>query len=164
MVDLARLRKQPPPASSWIPEDPQDPDGPAFLLAPLYTPAFLRYRVTRLQDPHYRLLQEEQRRQLRMRQLGQAPLPLTAAQEQQLEALETELLVETLAQTVLLDWRGQTSDDEPTPYSLEVAIETLTASATFRDFIVSLAGEVTQRAQEAEGEATKNCAPAFGGP
>lgn len=154
MVDFARLKKIIPAETQWVAEDPSQPDGPAFLLAPLFSAAWYRVRDTHLQDPWYQPLLEEQRRQARARTILLEPPPsLPILQQQALDALELELNIEVTLATVLLDWRGQTSDGAEVPYTKDVARENLQIEA-FRDLIASLAPRPRQGPETAKNSGT----------
>lgn len=67
------------------------------------------------------------------------------------EDLAEKLLVDALANTILLDWKGFTKDGQDYPYSVDNARAFLAESADFRDFVSDAANEMeTFRAAEVE--------------
>lgn len=66
---------------------------------------------------------------------------------------ENRVLCETMAQTVLLDWRGFKDGTKDFPYSQEAALNLLLRSIDFRNDIAELAAvEDTFRAEELEDD------------
>ncbi|HWM89404.1 MAG TPA: hypothetical protein VN493_01410 [Thermoanaerobaculia bacterium] len=67
------------------------------------------------------------------------------------EELAEKLLVDALANTILLDWKGFTKGGEDFPYSVDNARSFLQESADFRDFVSDAANEMENfRAEELE--------------
>lgn len=67
------------------------------------------------------------------------------------EELAEKLLVDALANTILLDWKGFTKAGEDFPYSVDNARVFLQESADFRDFVSDAANEMENfRAEELE--------------
>lgn len=67
------------------------------------------------------------------------------------EELAEKLLVDALANTILLDWQGFTRGEEAFPYSVDNARAFLSESADFRDFVSDAANEMENyRAEELE--------------
>lgn len=67
------------------------------------------------------------------------------------EELAEKLLVDALANTILIDWQGFTRGGEPFPYSVDNARSFLQESADFRDFVSDAANEMENfRAEELE--------------
>ena len=67
------------------------------------------------------------------------------------EELAEKLLVDALANTILLDWKGFTKGGEDFPYSTDNARSFLQESADFRDFVSDAANEMENfRAEELE--------------
>jgi hypothetical protein len=67
------------------------------------------------------------------------------------EELAEKLLVDALANTILLDWKGFTRSGEDFPYSVDNARSFLQESADFRDFVSDAANEMENyRAEELE--------------
>jgi hypothetical protein len=153
-MDFAKFRRIVTTDAQWIPEDASHPDGPAFLLAPFWSQAWTRARDAKLQTPKYRPLMEEQRRQHRHQNvlLEEAP-PLPLIQQQELDRLQAELDQELTAETVILDWRGQTHNGVDVPYNVETVRENLRYSA-FRDFIAAMAPPLRQEADSAKNSGT----------
>ena len=71
------------------------------------------------------------------------------------EDLAEKLLVDALANTILLDWQGFTKDGESFPYSVDNARAFLAESPDFRDFVSDAANEMenyrTAELEEARG-------------
>lgn len=97
-----------------------------------------------------RLNSEQYRRALRRRlEPHKVRLRLNKVPEELLE----RLTVETLAETVLIDWRGIEDGGEPLTYSREAAERLLTDLPEFREFVVAQAGDLAlfqQQRVEAE--------------
>lgn len=67
------------------------------------------------------------------------------------EELAEKLLVDALANTILLDWKGFTKDGEDFLYSVDNARSFLQESADFRDFVSDAANEMENfRGEELE--------------
>jgi hypothetical protein len=67
------------------------------------------------------------------------------------EELAEKLLVDALANTILLDWQGFTKEGTDFPYSVDNARVFLQESADFRDFVSDAANEMENfRAEELE--------------
>jgi len=67
------------------------------------------------------------------------------------EELAEKLLVDALASTILLDWKGFTKGDEAFPYSVDNARAFLSESADFRDLVSDAANEMENfRSEELE--------------
>lgn len=67
------------------------------------------------------------------------------------EELAEKLLVDALANTILLDWKGFTKEGTDFPYSIDNARSFLQESADFRDFVSDAANEMENfRAEELE--------------
>ena len=67
------------------------------------------------------------------------------------EELAEKLLVDALANTILIDWQGFTKGGEPFPYSVDNARSFLQESADFRDFVSDAANEMENfRSEELE--------------
>lgn len=67
------------------------------------------------------------------------------------EELAEKLLVDALANTILLDWKGFTRGGEDYPYNIDNARAFLQESADFRDFVSDAANEMENfRAEELE--------------
>lgn len=67
------------------------------------------------------------------------------------EAL-TPILVEAMAEHILLGWEGCNMNGKPFPYSKENAIALLNIP-TFRDFVANEAGKISNFVSEKEGQA-----------
>src|SRR6185436_7183230 len=67
------------------------------------------------------------------------------------EELAEKLLVDALANTILLDWKGFTKEGADFPYSVDNARSFLQESADFRDFVSDAANEMENfRGEELE--------------
>lgn len=67
------------------------------------------------------------------------------------EDLAEKLLVDALANTILLDWKGFTKEGQDFPYSVDNARSFLAESADFRDLVSDAANEMeTFRSAEIE--------------
>jgi hypothetical protein len=67
------------------------------------------------------------------------------------EELAEKLLVDALANTILLDWQGFTKEGADFPYSVDNARSFLQESADFRDFVSDAANEMENfRGEELE--------------
>lgn len=79
------------------------------------------------------------------------------------DEVANKVLIETMAETILLDWDGIQKDGKTLPYSKENAVLLLTDLKDFRRIITELADESeTFRKQEME-ESEKNLKPSSGG-
>ena len=100
-----------------------------------------RIKVARMNNPrykkHFQRITKPYRRQIRSGTLS--------------EELAEKLLVDALAQTILLDWEGFTKGGKKFSYSLDNAKTFLTESTDFRELVTDAASEMeTFRAQEVE--------------
>lgn len=68
----------------------------------------------------------------------------------------TKIAIETIAETILLDWKGITYDGKPLPYSKENAIRLLTESEDFRELVSNISSERKTFQQELDEAITKN--------
>jgi len=66
-----------------------------------------------------------------------------------------KILIQCLAETILLDWKGIEEDGKKVPYSVEKAIEYL-GIKDFRDFVVSCADDFALYKAEQDEETAKN--------
>lgn len=66
------------------------------------------------------------------------------------------LFLETLAESVLVDWDGFTSNGQPLPYSREAALDLLTRFQRIRDFVMKKSDEMERFTEAANEEAEKN--------
>lgn len=67
-----------------------------------------------------------------------------------------QILIEVIAETVLLDWEGIKEDGVPLPYSRENAIRVLTEIRAFRDIVVSIADRMETFRRESVENSEKN--------
>ncbi|HBL31851.1 MAG TPA: hypothetical protein DD490_33935 [Acidobacteria bacterium] len=100
-----------------------------------------KIKVARINNPrykkHFQKITKPYKRQIRNGTLS--------------EDLAEKLLVDALASTILLDWKGFTKGGEPFPYSVDNARQFLGESADFRDFVSDAANEMENyRAEELE--------------
>jgi len=72
------------------------------------------------------------------------------------EETAQKVLVEVLAETILLDWKGFKDNGEKVPYSREKAVELLTNYPDFRDFITANAERMANYKQEQKVDEEKN--------
>ena len=72
------------------------------------------------------------------------------------EELAEKLLVDALANTILLDWQGFTKEGADFPYSVDNARSFLQESADFRDFVSDAANEMENFRAEGLEEARGN--------
>jgi hypothetical protein len=73
------------------------------------------------------------------------------------EEVANEILIETLARGVIVDWRGVTDDDNnPVDYSPEVAIDYLTKLRDFRLLVTGLANNMDAYRKGVEADISKN--------
>lgn len=71
--------------------------------------------------------------------------------------MQDKILVEVLAETVLLDWKGFVdADGKALKYSKDAAVKVLTDLPTFRDDIVAAASDMSLFQAEDEADAEKN--------
>lgn len=68
------------------------------------------------------------------------------------------ILIEVMAKTILLDWKGLTWNEEEFPYSYENAVKVLTELDDFRDFVTSNAERMNNFKSVQRAAAVKNSA------
>lgn len=66
------------------------------------------------------------------------------------------ILIEVMAETVLLGWEGFLEGDKPLPYSKENATRLLKGLRDFRDFVADIARDMTIFKEEVEEADIKN--------
>lgn len=71
------------------------------------------------------------------------------------DEVATELAVEVLAETILLDWDGMTDGGKPLPYSKENALNMLRAYPDFRDLVSQISNERKTFQKEIDEAITK---------
>lgn len=72
------------------------------------------------------------------------------------QAKADEITIKTMAQTILLDWKGISYGGKPLQYSVENAIKLLTESEDFRTLVSTLSNDRKTFQQEIEEIITKN--------
>lgn len=109
-------------------------------------------KVARINNPAYQQLERElRRRELARIKSGRLD-----------EETHARLMIECLAHTVLLDWRGLEVDGKPLPpYTPEEGIKMMTdtdeiSRAGFRNFVISLAADADRFKIERDEELQKN--------
>jgi len=100
-----------------------------------------KIKVARINNPRYKKyfqrITKPYRRQIRSGNLS--------------EDLAEKLLVDALANTILLDWEGLTKGGKKFPYTVDNARQLLSESPDFRDLVSDAAGEMESfRARELE--------------
>lgn len=75
----------------------------------------------------------------------------------------TDIMIQCLAKTILLDWEGLSEDGQPIPYSQKEAVRVLTAYKDFREFVVSASSDAELfRAAAADGDEKNSSTPSPG--
>jgi hypothetical protein len=72
------------------------------------------------------------------------------------EDVAQKILIEAMAKTILVDWKGLKDGGKVIKYSTKAAIDMLTKYKDFRDLISTLAGEMTTFKVEADEAIEKN--------
>jgi hypothetical protein len=88
----------------------------------------------------------------------------TAIQKNALpEAISERILIEVIANTILLDWSGIFDAGQALPYTVENAIRVLSELKDFRDLVISIAENAEYFKAEEDEEIAKNSQPASHG-
>jgi len=72
------------------------------------------------------------------------------------EETAQRILIETMSETILLDWKGVEDEGQEVPYSKENAVMLLTKYKEFRDFVSGAADNATAYKVTDQELATKN--------
>lgn len=91
-----------------------------------------RIKVARINNPRYREALRKQAGRFK------GPLQAQTLSDEAKDGMFNDLL----AETILLDWEGMTSQGQPFPYSRENAKSVLTDMKDFRDLVMSFAGDI----------------------
>lgn len=74
------------------------------------------------------------------------------------DAVAEKLYIEAIAETILLDWKGFTSNGQPLAYSREAVVDVLTRHKRLRDMVVGLSEDFEAFKISADEDAEKNSA------
>ena len=66
------------------------------------------------------------------------------------------IMIEVMAETILVGWDGIDEDGQPLPYTVENADRLLTTYRDFRDQVSAIANDINLFRAESEAEAVKN--------
>lgn len=106
----------------------------------------LRMKIARIGNPNYQkrfqALSKPHRRAIRRGTLS--------------DDVAEKLMIQCLAETIVLDWEGLEENGEPVPYSMDEAIRILTDYPELRNYINDIANELEGYQEEENKEAEEN--------
>ena len=85
-----------------------------------------------------------------------APHKMAARNDKLADEIWDKITVESIAATILLDWKGIEDDGKPLPYTKENATRLLTDYKDFREQVASFSSELALFQSNSEAAAIKN--------
>lgn len=85
-----------------------------------------------------------------------APHKMAARNDKLADEIWDKITVESMAATILLDWKGIEDDGKPLPYTKENATRLLTDYKDFREQVASFSSELALFQSNSEAAAIKN--------
>lgn len=85
-----------------------------------------------------------------------APYRVTGLANQIPQEVYQQLVRDAVAETILVDWDGITTDGQPVPYSRETALKFCTELKDFYDFVLTAADSMETFRVQAQAQTEKN--------